>query len=526
MQGLFKMVTFMDKITSKRHYLHIQPSENDVDEEETKLPLRNPITFLCKSDCAKGPPSLPWWSTENLKTGETFLLSTQINMKENLPSYQLLCHDIESECKSWANYLFTAYHKLMQGRKGKLTIEQWIAFWFRGRNRYHVARKPDQDSQIPHPGILSSIIDTGAHGVASFMALGVGYCPPTAILTSIYKGLNEISRSSHLGRSGGHFPAHVLYAWSAKNFDVSKLVGEASFSPAMVKFNSIGQAKSFQLEEARKLIVVQNVHFLNLQSTCSDSKRKQNDLFDTKTSKDEGKLGSKPKLKIVRSGKPLDPSVPPMGDGSSRVKILGIDVVIPVMPIPAISIQSIAPLPQMRCLSEFVSQLPKRSRLVDLRGVCSLDDAEVESIRRVNAPSLVPHPQCPLRAPQGGIFVFNAEVIIRQVDKNTARVFGEFILDKVCRTPFDGLPSLKGDFDSLYATILQRGVDVTPLESKVAASEHLLQEAEREVIDLQGQIDILNATEVMDAATKASLEKAEAYIKEFFEDLKNFQWDP
>jgi len=53
------------------------------------------------------------------------------------------------------------------------------------------------------------------------------------------------------------------------------------------------------------------------------------------------------------------------------------------------------------------------------------------------------------------------------VDKNAARVFGEAILDKVCRNPFDGLPSLKGDFDSLYATIVQRGVDVTPLESKV-----------------------------------------------------------
>ena len=33
--------------------------------------------------------------------------------------------------------------------------------------------------------------------------------------------------------------------------------------------------------------------------------------------------------------------------------------------------------------------------------------------------------------------------------------------------PFDGLPSLKGDFYSLYATILQRGVDITPLESKI-----------------------------------------------------------
>ena len=60
----------------------------------------------------------------------------------------------------------------------------------------------------------------------------------------------------------------------------------------------------------------------------------------------------------------------------------------------------------------------------------------------------------------------------------------------------------------------------------MAASEHLLQEAKREVIDLQGQIEVLNATKVMNVATKASLEKAEAYIKESFEDLKNFQWDP
>jgi len=37
----------------------------------------------------------------------------------------------------------------------------------------------------------------------------------------------------------------------------------------------------------------------------------------------------------------------------------------------------------------------------------------------------------------------------------------------VSHTPFDGLPSLKGNFDSLYVTILQRSVKVTPLESKV-----------------------------------------------------------
>ncbi|KAJ8435738.1 LOW QUALITY PROTEIN: hypothetical protein Cgig2_003160 [Carnegiea gigantea] len=604
-----------------------------------------------------------------------------------------------------------------------------------------------------------------------------------AILTSVYKGLNKISRSSHPGRGGGYFPANFFYAWLVKNFNAYELASKASSSLGMAKFSGIGQTKSFQLEEDRELIgsgrgfrwhssiinslketlmddgklsradfayldslviehycpnrfnrqsgfyqdVLVDLDFDNLldseiilcyqqtlmcyrtgsqvllpgrcnllernttpafcdwwskmfvSSTCithtRDSKRKRSDLFDTNISKDEGKLGSKPKLKIVHSGKPLEPFF-------HRWRIIPrIDVVILATPIPAIPIQSIAPLPQDEPLIEVcepstikITKLPPEGaknimdildtepnptdcmgenddvnfkeklahiplpsgsqcfpsigripsfgedlfdsqlRLVDLRGVCSPDDDEVESIRRVNALSVVLHPQRPLRAPQGEISIFNADAVIKEadavikeVDKNAARVFGKAILDKVSRTPFDGLPSLKGDFDSLYATILQKNIDVTPLESKVeglikqacdfkdlqqsysgrtsaknmifvtwrckldeasgqlniegthyeakttelkqvelrheellrelqlledqkkdlgsqvAANEHLLQEVEREVIDLQGHIDILNATEVMDVATKASLEKAEAYIKESFEDLKNFQ---
>jgi len=64
------------------------------------------------------------------------------------------------------------------------------------------------------------------------------------------------------------------------------------------------------------------------------------------------------------------------------------------------------------------------------------------------------------------------------------------------------------------------------LSCQVAASKDLLKEAEQAVIDLKGQIDILNAIEVIDPATKASLEKIEAYAKESFEDLKTFQWTP
>ncbi|KAJ8439184.1 LOW QUALITY PROTEIN: hypothetical protein Cgig2_029722 [Carnegiea gigantea] len=309
-----------------------------------------------------------------------------------------------------------------------------------------------------------------------------------------------------------------------------------------------------------------------------DSKRKQSDLFDTNILKDEGKLGSKPKLKIVHSGKPLEPFVLPMEDGSSCVKILGIDVAILATPVRTIPIQSIALLPRDKLAvgvcepsTKKVLELPQEGakNIMDILDAkanpteCIGENDYVNFKEELAHTSLVPRPQCPLRAPQGGIFVFNANAIIKEVDKNAAWVFDKAILDKLSRNPFDGLPSLKGNFDSLYATILQRGIDITPLESKVeglikqacdfkdlqqiysdrtSTEEHNscrmevqgkldkascrlntegahyeakaaelkpveLRKAEQEVIDLQGQIDILNTTEVLDAATKASLEK-------------------
>ena len=45
---------------------------------------------------------------------------------------------------------------------------------------------------------------------------------------------------------------------------------------------------------------------------------------------------------------------------------------------------------------------------------------------------------------------------------------------------------------------------------QMVISEDLLQVVEREVFDLQGQIDTLDAAEVIDPTTKASLEKTEA----------------
>ncbi|KAJ8426961.1 hypothetical protein Cgig2_027685 [Carnegiea gigantea] len=405
----------------------------------------------------------------------------------------------------------------------------------------------------------------GTFIITSFMASGVGYCLPTVIFVSIYKGLNEISCFSHPSRGRGYFPAHFLYTWLAKSSDTYELAGHAFSSPGIVKFSGFSQAKSFQLEKETllddgKLSRVGFAFFVSIHSsfvsyhldldnlpnleimlhchhvltrygtgsqllhsarcnllqrnttrafyerwskmfislTCSphtsDSKRKRSDLFDINISKDEGKLGSKPKLKIVRFEKPLEPFVLPIEDVSSRVNISGIDVAVPATPISAILIQSIAQLPHITNdikehfeSSPFVSQVPKSddvnfkeelahvplpsqskcfpsigqipsfgkdlyysgSRLGLSKGVCSPNNDEVESIHRTNAPSV-------------------------EVDKNAIQVFDKVILDNVFRTPFNGLPSIKGDFDNLYATILQSGVDATTLENK---AEGLIKQA-------------------------------------------------
>ncbi|KAJ8441760.1 hypothetical protein Cgig2_009189 [Carnegiea gigantea] len=82
-------------------------------------------------------------------------------------------------------------------------------------------------------------------------------------------------------------------------------------------------------------------------------------------------------------------------------------------------------------------------RLDGPKDVCSPNNDKVESIHRVNAPSPVPRPQRPLRAPQWEISILNTDALIKDVDKNAVWVFEKAILDKVSC------------------------VDVTPLESKV-----------------------------------------------------------
>ncbi|KAJ8432209.1 LOW QUALITY PROTEIN: hypothetical protein Cgig2_020739 [Carnegiea gigantea] len=639
----------MDKTTSARHYLHMQPSESGIDGEETKLPIYNSITCLCKFDGVRGHPSLPWWSKKNLNTRETFLLSGHI--KSPVTNHRLGYHcmgifltsrfigsglEISSFVAKINSQPFICLMRCMRHSSfmisAQTSSEQKPDSSSRNIVLYHRRRSPwvvldelgvakGQPTETLLIAFLSCLLCTfilpvrgasciclGTFSVASFMTSGVGYCIPSAILVSIYNGLNEISHSSHPGRGG------------AKNFDTYELAGDLvqahlaalvkpSHSSSQRLENSLVLGGAFIVihpssTDSRRLFWMTSSYqeltlfILSIFDVLADldldnlPDRKQCFIITTCLHAIEQglkQLGSKPKLKIVHSGKPLEPFVIAIEDGSSRVKIPGIDVAIPATPIPAIPIQSIAPLPQdelpiriCKPSTEKVIELPPRSaeNIIDilsaepkptkcmieigwLKGVCSPNDDEVKSIRRANAPLLAHCPHPPLKAPRGGISILNANAVTKEVDKNVAQAifivfmppsFNEVSTSllwsleskvedlikqaygfKHLQQSYSGRPSVEeqdhcrlevqGKLDAASRRLNTEGAHY---KAKVAelkqleSSEYLLQETEREVIDLQGHIDVLNAIEVMDTATKASLEKTKAYIKEPFEDLKNF----
>jgi len=85
----------------------------------------------------------------------------------------------------------------------------------------------------------------------------------------------------------------------------------------------------------------------------------------------------------------------------------------------------------------------------------------------------VPPPQHRSKASQD-VSVFIVDAVIKEVNKSGAWMTGQVILDKVLHTPFERLHCLKGEFDSLYDLINERGGDATPLKNKV---EKLIQQA-------------------------------------------------
>ncbi|KAJ8429741.1 hypothetical protein Cgig2_023130 [Carnegiea gigantea] len=158
----------------------------------------------------------------------------------------------------------------------------------------------------------------------------------------------------------------------------------------MVKFSGLGQAKPFQLKKARELIsfgrgfrwhssIINrlketlidddkhlridiayfiSIHLSFISYHCEDNlviehcyPNQFNKQFNVHTDLDLDNLPN-PKIMLYchhvlthYGTRSQSLFIPPIEDGPSRVKILGIDVVIPATPVSAATIQSAAPLP-------------------------------------------------------------------------------------------------------------------------------------------------------------------------------------
>ncbi|KAJ8420035.1 hypothetical protein Cgig2_011956 [Carnegiea gigantea] len=195
---------------------------------------------------------------------------------------------------------------------------------------------------------------------------------------------------------------------------------------------------------------------------------------------------------------------------------------------------------------------------------------EAESTPKVDAPQVLPPPHLSRATPN--VSVFNVNAVIREVNKSGARGDATLLKNKVERlihqacdlkdlqesysdrmtievreshrvkvgskldaashqldieiARYNALKAKLGEVDSRREELLKELQSLDDQKKdlccQVTASEDSLQKDEQAVIDLKGQIDTLNANEVIDPATKASLEKTEAYVKESFKDLKTF----
>ncbi|KNA23094.1 hypothetical protein SOVF_027810, partial [Spinacia oleracea] len=98
------------------------------------------------------------------------------------------------------------------------------------------------------------LIRPGTFETATLMARGETFSLAVPVLTSIYRGLNSISRNSKPSYSKTFFPAHYLYAWLAYYFNTHHDADPVPFGPLMVIYSGEQGSKYFNDGDARTLI--------------------------------------------------------------------------------------------------------------------------------------------------------------------------------------------------------------------------------------------------------------------------------
>nr|POE61158.1 hypothetical protein CFP56_64986 [Quercus suber] len=204
-----------------------------------------------------------------------------------------------------------AFHHLQNRlkRQGKVSVRDWITFWYRGNGRYLAPRKPARRTTIPkcsqNPfGVINKrgpwsdkehgvFVDLQVEGdlkeetylsallscwlcifvfpikdpssirpytfkIASSMANGRLFGLAAPVLASIYRGLNTISSSPTLSKSGASFAIHYVYAWIAHFFRSNRITNDKLSDPLMTKYSGVGYVSPFSEFSARKHIRTAN----------------------------------------------------------------------------------------------------------------------------------------------------------------------------------------------------------------------------------------------------------------------------
>ncbi|KAG5553477.1 hypothetical protein RHGRI_011376 [Rhododendron griersonianum] len=204
-------------------------------------------------------------------------------------------------------YLFLAYHRLLtDSKKGEVKIDAWVKFWFKGKISYSKSsrktsrnktqrpanvnnpsgtigeaqvRTPKQEEVFTILGVKETqkdvthlaaflacwlckfvlpvgsyeLIRPGVFKVAAMMARGTRFCLAVPVLASIYRGLNDIAKSSNPGKCDAVFPVHYVYAWLGEYFSTHFSSGSqpSTQRPKMIRYG--GERVAKQLDEAEAL---------------------------------------------------------------------------------------------------------------------------------------------------------------------------------------------------------------------------------------------------------------------------------
>ncbi|KAH6802992.1 hypothetical protein C2S51_034438 [Perilla frutescens var. frutescens] len=101
---------------------------------------------------------------------------------------------------------------------------------------------PDGDGNLIRPDTFK---------MASMMAAGKRVSLTIPVLTSIYRGLNNISNSLDLSTA---FPVHFVYSWVAHYFKTHFLFERKTHTSRMIQYSGEGGARQYDFSKARKRI--------------------------------------------------------------------------------------------------------------------------------------------------------------------------------------------------------------------------------------------------------------------------------